>query len=116
MPTVQLSEFGQLIPTLKPGQLRLVCLYAEAVLLAQEGRTEVRDRLRLIERTFDLALHLMRRRAKDGELRAEHLSVLDREFGISSKWVLEGDTAALADWIVCFCREGEPQADQARSA
>lgn len=116
MPTVQLSEFGRLISNLTQGQLKLVCLYTEAVLLTQEGRTEVRDRLRLIERTFDLALHLMRRRAKDGELRAEHLSVLDREFGISSKWVLEGDTAALADWIVCFCRDERQQTDEARSA
>lgn len=104
---LSLSELGQLVPKLEPQQRRLVCLFTEALLLKQQGRTDVSDRLRLVERTFDLSLYLMRRRAKRGELRAHHLAALDVEFGVSSKWLLHGDNRALADRIVAFC-EGDP--------
>lgn len=86
-------------------QRQLVCLFAEALLLAQEGRVSVRDRLLLVERLFDLSLHGMRKRAKDGSLSARDLSTLDREFGISSDWILHGDARALSHRIVAFSRE-----------
>lgn len=85
-------------------QRQLVCLFAEALLLTQEGRTGIRDRLRLVERVFDLSLHVMRKRARDGNLSAEDLSTLDEELGISSEWILRGDTRALSHRILDFCR------------
>lgn len=90
---------------LGPTERRLVSLFAEALLLAQEGRAEVRDRLRLVERAFDLSLVAMRRLAQRGELGVEHLGALDRDFGIAPVWILDGDTDALSQRIVAFCRD-----------
>jgi hypothetical protein len=101
---VSISELESLVAHLLPRQLRLVRLFAEALLLVQEGKLDVRDRLRLVEQTHDLSLYLMRRRAKQGELTAEHLFTLDDEFGISTEWILHGDTGALADRILSFGR------------
>jgi hypothetical protein len=89
---------------LDPPQRRLVCLFAEALLLAQDGENDVGGRLRLLERTFDMSLYTMRRRAKSGCLGPEDLSALDSEFGVSPIWVLEGDSRALAQRIVTFCK------------
>jgi len=104
---VSISELGQLMTGLGPPERRLVCLFAEALLLAQDGGDDVRSRLRLLERTFGLSLYTMRRQAKAGRLGPEHLSVLDGEFGVSPDWVLFGDSRALAQRIVVFCR-GDP--------
>lgn len=65
---------------------------------------------------MDLSLYLMRRRAKQSELSAEHLIALDAELGISAKWILEGDTAALSARILSFCHPdpgpSDPSAEQ----
>lgn len=104
---MSISELGQLMTGLGPPQRRLVCLFAEALLLAQEGENDVCSRLRLVERTFDLSLYAMRRQAKSGRLGSEHLAVLDDEFGVSPDWVLFGDSLALAERIVAFCRSDQ---------
>lgn len=104
---VSISELGQLMAGLGPPERRLVCLFAEALLLAQDGSNDVCGRLRLVERTFDLSLYTMRRHAKAGRLVPEQLGVLDGEFGISPDWILHGDSLALAQRIVAFCRGDE---------
>lgn len=83
MVCVSVAELGRLVASLPPAKRRLIRLFAEALLLAQEGKNDIGERLRLIERTLDLSLYLMRRRAKNGELTAEHLATLDAEVGIS---------------------------------
>lgn len=47
----------------------------------------------------------MRRLAQRGELGVEHLGALDRDFGIAPVWILDGDTDALSQRIVAFCRD-----------
>lgn len=96
---------------LGPTQRKLVRLFAEALLGAQEGRDAVWDRIRLVERIFDLSLHAMRRLSRDGSLGPEHLTALDRRLGVSAQWILSGNSEALAARIIEFCRDepGEPE-------
>lgn len=86
-------------------QRRHVCLFAEALLLIEEGGNQPWDRLQLVERSFGLSLVTLRRTARKGRLELQHLSRLDADFGISAEWIVSGDADALFQRIVEFSRE-----------
>lgn len=97
------KEFAQLLTQMTIERTRLVWLYVEALMLEREGRHHPCDRLRAVEKVLLVSLSTVRQKASLGKMDEKELEAIEKDFGVSRQWIVDGSIKALKAGIEAHC-------------